>query len=269
VAFEQLTPPGDIAVYFAPVQAPVDRDRSFLINEEDARKQLPPRDVWLFDPYAAANKLETPVDERGLIDPHTLIRAIKSTVEPSYSWPTDQLSVHHLYFHRDWYGYPSAGPYARSFRELSVHKVLVPKIFENWVHLITNPADIPSQEVMQSRIESWSISRHLFKSVRSVVNWERRGVARERSIAEGVIELPAEFNGEDEIGKAYLEDVINHHFKGLQIHMNRLEQVPPEFRFIEPNHDVTREQIKRQEFARQLGKMVGPKALPMVAAVAA
>jgi hypothetical protein len=60
-----------------------------------ASESLPPPDAWLIDPRQ--EKIETPLDERNLIDIPKLIGAIKLTVDPSYQWG-GELDVHHFYW---------------------------------------------------------------------------------------------------------------------------------------------------------------------------
>lgn len=62
------------------------------------RDGLPPRDVWLHDPKKDG-LLETPLNNRGLVDLDALVAGVKSTVDPSYDWTSTFNDVHHL----QWY----------------------------------------------------------------------------------------------------------------------------------------------------------------------
>ena len=45
---------------------------------------LPPQDVWLPGFNPELDKLETPVDHRGLVDMERLVQIVASMVEPEY-----------------------------------------------------------------------------------------------------------------------------------------------------------------------------------------
>lgn len=112
----------------------------------------------------------------------------------------------------------------------------------------------------EGRIESWSVAKNLFDSVRTVVRWERSEEQYIRMVNEGT--FPEGYETEDEIGRQILRGVVRRHFKGIDLHMRRLSEVPTEFRLIEPD-DITVSPRHRQEFGKRLGQVVAPNALPM------
>jgi hypothetical protein len=220
---------------------------------------LPPEKYWLVDP--AEKQIPTPVDARGLILVPELIQTVKNTVDPEYKWPP-HLSVHHLYWEGWWYESAFAGDSARKFRELPIHKALVPRMFENWLHCITEPPDVPDPEVMEYRVEAWSVAESLFRSVRQAVNWERKARRRAALLERKPETLPEEFNGEDIIGREVIGASLQQHFAGMDRELARLERIPPEFRLVEPDEShIT--------LAAQLGKIVGPRAMQLTRFAAA
>lgn len=220
---------------------------------------LPPPDVWLIDP--SKDKFDTPVDNMGFIDVPMLIQAVKDTVSPDYEWP-DRLSVHHLYWKDEWYSSRFIGMDAQKFRNLSIHKALLPRVFENWLHEVTIPPDIPDPLLMQQRIEGWAQARNLFVSAREYIRWERRAKRREDFIKQNPDVLPSGFNGEDVIGKEFLAHQLGRHFTGFEIHMDLFRQLPEEHRLVEAGSSP-------QELAHKLGKFVVPSTLKLISAVAA
>ena len=103
---------------------------------------LPPEDVRLIDlSYLRCHKIPTPVDERGIVDTDRLIADVNATIDPSYRW-SRQLSLDHLYWPGTWYDGTSIG--AR-FRQLTINKAIVPRVWENWKHAITEPPALPSE----------------------------------------------------------------------------------------------------------------------------
>lgn len=230
---------------------------------ETGYSALPPRDVWEHD--LDNTRLEMPVDERGLVDTQRLVEAVSSLIDPDYEWP-NRLSVHHLYWHKRWYGFPSAGPYAESFRDLSINKILVPRMFENVLHRVMEPPAVPHTDVMEHRLQSWLVARHLFKSVRSVVRWEKSEEQYLKMVNDGT--FPKGYETEDEIGREMLRSALQRQFKGVALHMHRLSEIPPEFRLIEPDigvTDPTGEAVtQRHAFAAKLGGVVMPNAVPVM-----
>jgi hypothetical protein len=198
--------------------------------------------------------IPTPVDDRGLVDVDQLIRAVKATVKPEYIWPKPR-SIHHFYWPDAAYPYEGRGdtnPHA--FRNLAVHKGLLPRVFENWLHEVTVPPPVPDREVMQYRIEAWQVALNLFRSAREVIQWERR--ARRRPLA---LDCPEFLNPteEDRIGTAVTARIIAKHFRGFDRHISSLESLPPEFRLIEPTDSP-------QEVAATLGRVIMPRSIQLV-----
>ena len=142
-------------------------ERFVGFHEGRVRKDLPPPDVWLYNPRDTP--LETPVDSRGLVDFKELIRLIKSTVDSSYDWDSPFNDKHHLQWPRRFYpGQHHKGPDPAEFRDLGIGIVRVPRYFHNWTHIITEPPTPPKPEIMQYRIDAQRVALSLFESVKFV-----------------------------------------------------------------------------------------------------
>ncbi|MGH7240959.1 MAG: hypothetical protein ACREGB_01540 [Candidatus Saccharimonadales bacterium] len=220
---------------------------------------LPPPDVWLVDPRK--DKFETPVDDRGFVDVPNLIQAVKDTIDSGYEWPSDA-NIHHFYWKEEWYHSRLIGANALRFRELPIHKALLPVEFHNWLHQITIPPDIPDPELIRRRNESWTVAEDLFRSSRNVVRWERRARRRAELVREQPGILPPTFAGEDLIGQEVLGKIIGKHFVGLELGLERLHRIPEDDRFVEADAGL-------HAFASALGKIIVPGALKLTSAVAA
>jgi len=216
---------------------------------------LPPEDAWLIDPEET--RLATPVDNRGIVIPQELIETVQSTIAPDYVWPR-HLSVHHLYYEGNLY----KGSIQHSFRELPVNKALLPRVFENWLHKVMIRPQVPQEEVMLYRIESWYVAKNLFRSVQKMAAWERRARRRELLLSnyEGI--LPAAYNQEDVIGQEYFDDIIETHFRGIEQNLERLKLLPAEMRLIDPN-------ASDDDLKKGLGKLVVPRALQLAELIVA
>ena len=191
---------------------------------------LPPEEFWLINPDR--DKFDTPVDDRGLIDQDLMIRAVKDTIDPSYEWPA-QLSLDHFYWPGYWYD-RSYDPQAGRFRQLSIHKGIVPREWENWKHKITIPPRLPSPEVMHLRIESWDIAHSLFRSITETERWRRRAEGRALQVARGSSCLPRDGSRDDVIGKEFMQGVLSKYFRAVEKKLRQLETIPREFRLVEP-----------------------------------
>jgi hypothetical protein len=211
---------------------------------------LPPEDAWLIDP--ANEKLITPVDERGLVIVSELVRAVKATVDSSYEWPV-HLSVHHFYWAAGWYKSAFAGPHATISRELPIHKGLVPRVFENWLHKVTIAPDVPDPDVIDYRVEAWTVAEDLFKSMRQAIRAERR--ARRIADIAGV-------NEESAVGLEAMADILHKNFRDIDDHLERLARIPSEFRLVESSDSLA-------TLAARLGPIAMPKLVPLFRAVAA
>lgn len=139
------------------------------------RADLPPPEVWLRSPRLPL--IETPLDDRGLVDFEALVNVVRSTVDPSYDWSSPFNDRHHLQWPRRFYiDEPDAKPNPAEFRHLGIGMVRVPRLFHNWTHLITEPPAMPSFEVMQYRIDAQRVAVALFEKIRNI---KRDGRAKE------------------------------------------------------------------------------------------
>jgi hypothetical protein len=170
--------------------------------------------------------------------------------------------VHHLYWENTWYDSAFIGDHGQKFRNLPIHKALVPRVFENWLHKITIAPDVPDPDVMHLRNESWQSAELLFRSMRKAVVWEKRARRREQLLQRRPDILPEEFHGEDVVGKEILEGILTKHFGGLEYALERHAQIPAEFRLIDTSEPP-------RLLAAALGKLVAPRALQLVRTVAA
>lgn len=229
------------------------------VSSEYLWRPLPPQDAWLIDPE---EKIETPTDDRGLIDVDRLIVDVKATVDPSYTWRGDS-KVHHLYWPASIYPYgevQSQPSTAHVFRNLPVNKALIPRVFENWLHKITTPPEVPDEEVMRNQIDAWDIAKHLFASGRDIVANQRLARRRRAFIAANPHVLRADFNGEDIIGEEYIQSEFDRCFNGLDMHQARYDESHPDFRLVDID-------VSTRRVMAELGSIVVPGSLVKVKAV--
>jgi hypothetical protein len=238
------------ALDFLPVPEPWEEERAALI---------PPEEVWLINPDN--DKFETPTDDRGFVDVHALIQAVKDTIDPEYEWP-DDVNVHHFYWKEEWYHSRLIGANALRFRDLPVHKALLPVEFHNWLHRVTIPPDVPDPELIRRRNESWTVAADLFATSRGIVQWQKRARRRAELLERQPDILPSWYNGEDIIGREVFSRMAQKHFTGIELNLERLLRIPEEDRFV----DV---EATPHEIASMLGRLIVPGAMKLTSAVAA
>lgn len=172
---------------------------------------LPPRELWLFNPKKEA-LLETPLDERGLVDMIGLIALMKTTVQPGYEWNSQFVDEHHLQWPDRWYPRGEVNldtPHV--FRNLAISKVMVPRVFHNWVHRVTEPPIMPDPEVMNYRIDAQRVAISLFRAVKNV-----KTTARKRGL--------------DDEG---LEKLLVQRFDSFSTTYEKAKQTPREFQLLD------------------------------------
>ncbi len=173
-----------------------------------ARDSLPPLDVRQYD-VRKQGRLETPLDERGLVDLSELVALAKATVDPSYDWTSRENDVHHLQWAERHYDIASAFVDAdtKVFRNLVNRKVYVPRVFHNWVHHITEPSPVPSSEVMQYSIDAQRVALSLSRTAGLAMKLTRRA---------GITELQ-------------LQRRLDEEFINYNLYIENAREVPREF----------------------------------------
>lgn len=219
---------------------------------------MPPRHFQLRDPTKWEDMIlpEEYTDDRGLIVPSQLIELVKESVKPDYGWPR-VFSTHHLYWPAAWYSFddnPNPHYSSGAFRQLPIHKARLPRVFENWLHVITVPPPVPEPEVMQYRIDAWRVARDLFRTARETVRHERLAFRRRAYIAANPEVLREEFNGIDKIGEEYIQDAFERNFRSWDKILERYEEIPEEYRLTPIDQPV-------ESIATNLGELVAGQSL--------
>lgn len=129
---------------------------------------LPPRDARQWD-EEREEKFDTPLDSNGLVDLDKLVTLGKHTVHADYDWTSRFNDIHHL----QWPGIEYRSEIAQPFRELTRRKAYIPRKFHNWLHHITLPPLIPTDEVMRSSIRAERAARALATTAELAVKLTR------------------------------------------------------------------------------------------------
>jgi hypothetical protein len=220
---------------------------------------LPAEKYWVIDLMDPKKRLPTPVDDRGLIKIDDLIRTVKATIDADYEWPAEK-SMDHFYYEEEWYR--KLGGMAVTFRELSVHKGIVPRQFENVKHQIILPPAPPSLEVMHERIRSWTLAKNLFSKMQAVEDWRQIERRRNQGVLTGTSAARPRSEAQQRTQHAMMQEIMRHHFRGVDMNLEQLEDISPAYRLVEPDdaHDI---------IVDRLCRLVGAEALYLVDAIAA
>jgi len=194
---------------------------------------LPPRECWTVDPFGPDfQPIETPVDDRGLVDETALIRDVCTFIIPSFLWP-DNPSYHHKGWKHEWYAQLEAESDgvipALQFCELPSQGIYTPRMFHTLIHKVTRPPLMPSPDVMRHQIAAWRVAHNLLSSI------EKTEKAEYRSSVE--LAKPDNSTQREADIRAYQEDKFLRHFKGRLAHLDVLERVPKDHWLFNPNDD--------------------------------
>ncbi len=232
--------------------------------ERSALETLLPLEARLRDPADPDQLILPTYDERGLLLIDDLISSVASTIDPSYKWQ-GETNVHHFYWPDVEYIYQRDGDMYDNpslFRNLPIHKGLLPKTFHAWLHLITEPPIQPDPDIMQYRNEAWVVVKDLYEMARLTVVTEKQTRRRRLQIQRDPSVLPIEFNGVDLIGEAIMQETLERNFKGYEHQLERQDKIPKDHRLIDLEGSAA-------EIATQLGKIVVPKSLNLINNIAA
>ncbi len=199
------------------------------VEQSQAQPQIP-FDARLVDPKK--EKIDTPVDDRGLVDVTKLIESVKATVHPDFEWPTSlrEPDEHHFYWYKSLYPSEVDGESTNLaiFKGLPIHKGLVPRTFHDWLHQVTIPPEVPEPEVIEYRIEAWDVAATLFQGIQ---NQRSRIVRRFKRDYKN----DSEFMDEDTINQRMINQIAEDNFPTWHRNIERLRLLPPDFRLISPN----------------------------------
>jgi hypothetical protein len=175
--------------------------------------------------------IPTPTDDRGLIKEQELIETVLGYVSPDYRW-LNYSSTHHLYNEAEWYpSLPELEEYdPNRFRNIPFHKARVPRQFENLLHWLTRPADVPTPDVRAYRVRGSDVALRLFDKATQTIEHEQRWTVRRQNVADGLI-VPK--TPDDALSEEYLADQLERFFDTFDAMIEQNQAIPAEFRIVE------------------------------------
>ena len=150
-----------------------------------------------------------------------LIRNVIELAPAGYKWRGPR-TMHHLYWASENYKQPNLFndrmDVMRRFRELPVHKVMLPSEFHNFLHEVTTQVETPSSDVMRRRIAGWVLSAPLLRIISSLEDSIDLWHGRKEDVEANPDRLPERYNGIDIACKEWYSDTLSRHFRGLEHH---------------------------------------------------
>lgn len=181
---------------------------------------MPPEEFRLYDP-AKSGMLKTPLDERGLVDLDELVRTVKATVSPEFTWVSEFNDVHHLQWYANLYKTRNGDLDLTDFRELVNRKAYVPRAFHNWTHAVTSPPPVPEMEVMRYSINAQRVAMSLARTASLAVRLTRMAHIPDRRLGE---RLDREFENYN----VYVENAREVPLEFSLVAINEIEARSPE-----------------------------------------
>ncbi len=167
-------------------------------------------------PLPPAEKIETPLNHLGLVDAQATVEALRSSVD--HNW-VEYSDTHHLYWPAN--RYPKK-QIERQFRELPIHKIMLPRDFHDYLHITTEPPPIPDKELMYYQVLSYEAVKSMFDAARLVIQKQRE---KDRLLGR----LPT---GNVHGGISSRQKAISTNKKQFEQALEVFDSVPPEGRIV-------------------------------------
>lgn len=192
---------------------------------------LPPKEVRLWD-IETHGTIETPLDELGMVDLDQLVEVGKQHVDSNFQWESPFNDVHHLQWYAALYP-PDDDPLGHDFRELARRRALMPRIFHNWLHILTSVPPKPSPEVMKNAINAEKAARDLARTAQKAVKLTRmKGIPDDK-----------------------LAIRLDQEYENYTIYIENARLVPPEFQLLELEKVEARNVDEMLAANKRLGKL--------------
>ena len=125
--------------------------------------------------------IPTPTHENGIVDHKALIARVNELVSPEYRWRAPFFDEHHLHWKKRYYnpGLHGGDQIPEEFRDLPIHTLWIPREVHDFIHVVTNPSDVPENRVMHTSVRDYRIKHYLFKITGQAIELRERN---ERSV---------------------------------------------------------------------------------------
>lgn len=174
-------------------------------------------------------RIETPVDERGLVKEEELFVEMARIISTDFEWRDQPDDVHHLYPYKNLY--VDLGKDYVDFRNLAINQALLP-IQVHWLtHKVTEIPSVPAREVVIKRKEGFIVAKKLFGAASNVVRFREARDRKYRAFVqrEGV---------DDPLDLDFIKTRYENNLTAVEMFLEENEGIPVEFRLVEPDYGV-------------------------------
>lgn len=200
--------------------------------------KLPPQEFWLHNPFTDG-PLPSPLDERGMVDPVKLVKLVRGTVDPAWNFPKSFSNRHHLQWpnaqYRRFDAEGNLDPLLRQFRGLSSRIITIDDAPHTWLHLVTEPPEVPDYDKMEYMVEAENVALSLFEQVRI-----SKRIARMQHL-----------------GRRGVEDQLLRRLDIFEAKFDQAKSLPTEFQLI----DFSQYKIENFEDMLEIGTRLGKHAV--------
>lgn len=190
---------------------------------------LPDQRYWLADPFSPSNRIESSVDERGVVQPDATNAAVLTLLDPSYRG-SRKVNLNDYVFPESEYKGRFIGSLSLvRYRNLPPNTRYLPIDIHNLFTIVVEAPAMPEPEVMSYSIEAWRVARNLFLKAAKIKEAERLVQARENDIRlfPGLV---ARNPSKIDLDREYLTDAYNHQFSRFDDFLEDYASLPDEFR---------------------------------------
>jgi hypothetical protein len=218
-------------------------------------RPLPPKEVWLEDPYSVW--CPTITDERGIPKPDETLAQVLSLLEPSYTGIKDINTNHFAYPLRNYPNLSDAAVNPHEYRNQAPLIRLLPIDIHNFLHLVLEPSKRPSEEVMSYSIEAWQVAKRLFVQAKGIQKADNLFAKRVRTLKNNP-GIKSKVGENDETDFEYLVSNMHKRLRGFDEKMEAYDDLPTEFKPAQINPNLAPERLA-EDIIIKLGHYVIPQ----------
>jgi hypothetical protein len=204
-------------------------------------------------------KVETPLDEHGLVNRHELVRRVITNTPRGHDWG-DVPRDHHWQWPESQYPYINEDDCANPsvFRNLPINRTILPISFERRIHHMSIEPTPPPEEVMDIMIEYSKAASALFKTAREIIRYQR-DIRAWREYVQANPYVLAKSGGSDKKTKVITRRKGRSNSRGLSMNLAKFRSVPERFRLVDTDGDPT-------EIVQNLGEILSRRTLNLAQA---
>lgn len=120
--------------------------------------------------------IPTPTLSNGIVDHQQLVKDVGGLVSSDYRWRAPFFDEHHLHWKGHYYnpGLHGDSTIPKQFRDLSIHKLWIPREFHDFIHAVTVPSDVPDFDIMNESVAEYRHKEYMYTISSEVITLRER-----------------------------------------------------------------------------------------------